>query len=83
MNTILLAFGLCVCLCLYCSAVNIVETSVSADSSQVLSPAPYRLNTEYRAEPHPAVRPLDARYKSETSMSVKMRYSFALYQPVI
>lgn len=75
MKVLSLFFGLCVCLFLYSGAARIVESNVGADSSQVLSDANVRFNTDYRAKPHPAIKPLDAQFKSETSMSVKMRYS--------
>lgn len=80
MRVLSLICGLYTCLCLYSKAVSIVESNVGADSSQVLSDANVRFNTDYRAKPHSAIKPLDAQFKSETSMSVKMRYSLALTQ---
>ena len=75
MKVLPLFFVLCICLFLYSAAARTVESNVGADSSQVLSDANVRFNTDYRAKPHSAIKPLDAQFKSETSMSVKMRYS--------
>jgi len=68
----LLSF-LCLCTVWIYRADCVVESQVDADSSQVLSTAPYTLNARFNEVPYHAVKPLDRQYQSPTSMSVKMR----------